>query len=225
MKLHNAVSYSIMIALGVLTFGCFLRTDRFESETIRPSYILSGYPNSALVYADSLEVEAVLNDSVFLADDILLPDLPEYSCYSSPFSTLEHHHPRVRFTIHNRCSSDLLVWWNDISIARYGPHSSAAVYLQLGSIDTVFGVYHVCSEGRGWESVAPFEKVVAGGSLVFGDSVDLVGQFGIFGKCMFEPGKYWARLAYSNRFVWQDTLPPVWIGLVWSDTLWFRIVE
>ncbi|RKX26265.1 MAG: hypothetical protein DRP45_03935 [Candidatus Zixiibacteriota bacterium] len=37
-------------------------------------------------------------------------------------------------------------------------------------------------------------------------------------------GNYWLLFRVTNC-VWQDTLPPVWIGDCWTDTLRFRVVE
>jgi len=37
-------------------------------------------------------------------------------------------------------------------------------------------------------------------------------------------GAYWALVRYQNYMI-VDTLAPVWIGKVDSDTLWFRVTE
>jgi len=51
-----------------------------------------------------------------------------------------------------------------------------------------------------------------------------VSVFSLYGRVTPTPGVYWIRLSYHN-YHWLDTLPPVWIGTVSSDTVWFSVIE
>ncbi len=37
-------------------------------------------------------------------------------------------------------------------------------------------------------------------------------------------GRYWALVKFQN-FAWKESRVPYWTGEIWSDTLWFRVVD
>lgn len=39
-----------------------------------------------------------------------------------------------------------------------------------------------------------------------------------------DTGTYWIQMSYHNYW-WKEYSPPIWTGEIYSDTLWFRVVE
>ncbi len=66
-----------------------------------------------------------------------------------------------------------------------------------------------------------FAPLSAGAERLVLDSLDLF-QGGMFP--VDEPGKFWVLVKFQN-YMWKESKTPYWTGAVWSDTLWFNIIE
>ena len=57
--------------------------------------------------------------------------------------------------------------------------------------------------------------------LALDDTINIIDDLQI---TSLTDGEYFLLIGYRNWY-WQDTLFPVWIGEIWSDTVWFKIVD
>lgn len=129
--------------------------------------------------------------------------------------------PRLFLSLTNECESEFMV---PRSVEAYPDWTrqpvGAIVQLVGGDIEHVnpwvpdgVRVSELDCKGR-------LTELAEGDTLLVLEDIDI---FHLFRTNMPRAGKYWVRVGFRN-YLWCDTLPPVWIGEIWSDTLRFEIV-
>lgn len=220
---HIGIAFSVGV-FGLLGLGCLWSSDDAAYDTYERSYQRYSWPESALIYSDSIEIIAFMNDTIFWKDSVGLPDDSGFSKMDYWAAKERFNLPHVRFLLKNRSSQDLMTWWRDLAVTRHGDvYEKYPLFVTHGRENDVDNTITVVSD-RYFPPPEPFDVIAAGGKRVYQDSIDLVSLFHSWPRIKLEPGRYWVQLLYRN-YLWQDTVLPVWVGEIWSDTVWFNVIE
>ena len=130
--------------------------------------------------------------------------------------------PKLLLTLTNDSKTDFMIPRHTDAYPDWTTQPAGAIIQLVGG-----GVEHLnpqVPEGihiRPSDCSGAFVKFMQGDSLLVSDTIDI---FYLFRTESPRAGRYWLRAGFRN-YRWYDTIPPVWIGEIWSDTLRFEIVE
>ena len=202
----------VLLILTIVYSGCRLAGSRSPATTCERRFI----PYTAISLADSLEVNAELNDSVFATRKLSTTRISSMTSRVLPLESLI-----VTYSVRNRSSGPLLVSSTHRCPNSCSPGSTDGLCLEVGTEHGVVPMYDISCLLSTRRPDSIYRTLDGYGTLSYSEPVQLTE---LLANPSLDTGIYWVRLAYKN-FLWLDTLPIVWVGEIWSDTLWFRVAD
>ncbi len=174
-----------------------------------------------------LKINAKLSDTVFSSEEVLLYSDSIYDRISQDPSVRHEilteffRGPRLTFSIVNESKCDFI-------LPHYAYESVEGPPLPFGaSIDWSGDSLKQCVDIRIWDlpdycnCETGFSELASGDSIVILDTIDVFYRYRAESPAA---GEYEVRVHFWN-YLWYDTIPEVWIGETWSDTLRFKVVD
>ncbi len=183
---------------------------------------LDFWPDRGFPYVDSIEIEASLSDTTI--------QLSELNDMAGWVSTINYPYPTnsIYLTVRVKNTSGLALNIPKKSLHTYPceTYSMDETIVYIGGREGDSTSLPCRSSGGGsrllkYLSPGYFSRLSAGAERVVADSVEVLwsGNYPLD-----KPGRYWVLVIFQN-YAWIESKIPYWTGEVWSDTLWFNIVE
>ena len=219
----------IIVLLGCVLLGCF---PLWKTHSKYHRYLNKDNHE----HESCLTLVAELNDTLFFKDSIIakLDNLPDD--YNN--EELSQILPTVRVLIKNTCDYDLLIPYYNLCcgpstrLLKRNTNGSVIAYT-IGNKDSIIDMTPYIKPDYimadldciTWsilqQSVVGLYKELISKEEVYAE--DILTPFNEYdSKCISDTGLYWMRVALRNYLV-EDSNIPIWTGIVWSDTVWFRV--
>ena len=229
-KWLNTVKLVALLVVMFFAFDSCIVLDQMGLRGQGGSYT----PPSVLPAFDSVTVSPRINDTVFT-----LGECNEYLEYVTRLNRgIETtigptpRAPRLQIMVHNRSSMDIQFRERNVSVSNV---CWSGTFDADARVDVRFGT--VSETGGQFESncVSEYLNVKDNGSPHEGYSLvhaydsslldfPVVNPFYASAVTKIWPGGYWVVVGYHS-YPNEKKEPPVWKGLVWSDTVFFRVTE
>lgn len=185
-------------------------------------------------YTDSLRLIGELNDTTFRAEAIskYLQICQNKSDY---FDTCENNDnvPLLNVILQNLSDTTIMTPTKDLYFFNqyYNERDLSGIELYIGSttgnISFVQLTAPTLRDDVGKRLLQSsvidsfYQPIFSHDFLVIDDTFNIIDDLQI---TSLTDGEYFLLVGYRNWY-WQDTSFPVWIGEIWSDTIWFRIED
>jgi hypothetical protein len=223
--------------------GCVFLTRDKSHKLIRSDVDNTNWP-----YNDSLKLVITLNDTIFSIQE-MEPCLG-HDKYLMPQESVKYYVPDhldlwmafcdtllpfVSFGLVNMMNGTILAPHKYIDMpyscnARISKMGSARLCGHLGREDNepiqkdhrvILDVTAPWSWSIQYWHDSFYVAIPPGDEIKLEESVDILNNQE---AANLKPGRYWTQFKLSST-VWQDTTLPVWIGSIWSDTVWFELTD
>ena len=188
--------------------------------------VLNFEPNRNHLHQSAIQVEAALSDTLFSVEELRplarhcgIPS--EYNLYREALKLF------VSLSATNVSGTDLLVREEALrSGGQSTDHRENAldVVVLVGAEGDTAAFAEPPQYGHPalWPRSPEFFSIMRAGQTRFlSDSIEALCANNYV---PLRSGRYWALVKYQN-FAWKESRVPYWTGEIWSDTLWFRVVD
>jgi len=178
---------------------------------------------------DSVVVVVDLNDTVFSASEYELYREGAVRYRPAPDSLVPWPcmTPTGVLVVRNRSSMELLFPQEHLHCGS-ASDVDCEIRVALGPVDgSGAAIQYMQSDVIGhfvnhYEQPGYYSTIAAGESRSLdSEVVDILRAANVF---RIEPGLYWVSVGYESLPI-VDAVPPIWHGVVWSDTVFFRVTE
>jgi len=188
-----------------------------KSENLSPDR--GSIPPGSIVMHNSLDFSVSINDTIFIVTGMGTSEKIDFNdiryLRHMTFSGLK---PEIKISLKNTASQPYMIYLDDRLIR---PFDVASTKIGLGyyfgsdtnskykyhspwiHLDVAYVRYKLIKPGENTDETT-FNP------LAFIDSIS--------------SGNYWVQVVYRNQY-WENDSIPVWIGEIYSDTLWFRVID
>ena len=223
MNKHIICFVAFVIIITMSFINCVYNRNSSNEDGLFPLEVIFEPRNADLI--DSLVLDVGLNDTIFslLSIKNYYDKINVYKSLDFAYDSIKR--PMIELKIINISNQAMMLPIREyyIPCVKYFEHCFEPIAVNLGPLQSCEVLVHnelAKIRGEKLKLVEPNDTVD-----IF-EPIDLLSIY----KDRFEfcpdldTGKYWVQIEFSN-YRWKDTIPTVWTGTIYSDSLWIHIIE